>query len=908
LAEAGRSATDSSRPPDVFVSYAREDRDFVADQLGPALLSRGKEVWVDLDALPPASEWRDRTAAGIDAARALLFVLSVDAVASPECLRELARAVEVQKRLIPVLRRDVDVASVPAELEARNWIFMRHSDDFEHGLAQVVDSLETDLEWRDAHARLTVRSREWQRADRDSSYLLRGNDLAFAERWLNDQEHHAERATQQQTEYVLASRQAVGRRQRITLGAVALALAASVGLTIFALVQRSDAMRREQLSRSRQLAALSAANLSRRQDLAILLALEAYRARPTYEALTAMVQALEQSQHEVAVLRRPGFQALGVAVDPRGTRLAAGGVDGTVVMWDPRARRVIGKPFRPPSIAPTRGRLFGRPRSTPSFIGALAFTPDGHRLAVAANQTISLWDARTLRRIGGTFQFKDDVSSLQFLRDGTTLAVGGLNGTYRLWNTARGSPDGDYRPVPEGSAVLAFGAHGNVLALWQTDVSTEVIRLWDGVRRRYVGPEIPLGASIAVSPDGQIAAIGGDDGTIRVWDVPHHRPLGTSLRGHASAVSSLTFGADGRTLYSGGRDGTIRVWTLRQTPLARSFPTGRSFYRSLGFTSDGDSVALLGFDGRVGFVSVSNGALQRTIRVAGSQDLVDVAYSASGQVIAAAPSRGRARVWSLDRRPPTSPQLPGDPGNEAGVALSLDGTTVALVDTRNVVRFWDVERPRPHPISARHGGEAEVDVALSPDGTLAVTASLSALRLWDVGSGTEIALSPRGGGQSLVSFSPDGRTFATSRHVDNQVDEIAFWDVRRHQRIGEPARAEGSIWSLAWSPDGKVLVSAAENGEMTLWDVASRRPLGDPLFVGGTVEVNTTLPDVFFSPDGTRLMSLNRVANVWDRTLWSRNYTRWLTELCPRVGRNLTASEWADALPGRPYRRTCPVR
>jgi WD40 repeat protein len=729
--------------------------------------------------------------------------------------------------------------------------------------------------------------------------LLRGSDLGAAERWLNQQGGHAERATQEQTGYVLASRQAVGRRQRITLGAVALALAVSIGLTVFALVQRSDAIAREQLARSRQLAGLSAASLVRRQDLGILLALEAYRVRPTYEALTAMVQALEQSQRAIAVLRRPGFQALGVAVNRQGTRLAAGGVDGTVVMWDPRGRRIVGAPFRPPSDTSAGSQ---------SFISALAFTPHGDLLAVAANRTISFWDTRTLQPVGGTILFKDDVSSLQFLPDGATLAVGGLNGTYRLWNAARQMPKGGYRPVPQQSSVLAFGAHGSVLALLQTDVSTEVVRLWDVRRRQYVGPEIPWeDAGTAVSPNGRIAAIGGTDGTIRVWDVRHHRLLVEVIRGHASEVSSLAFSADGHTLYSGGRDGTVRVWTLLSTPLARSFAPGHSFFTSLGFTPDSTAVALLDSDGRIGFWSVrAGGTIQRSLPVAGSQTLVDVAYSASGQVVAVTPVPGRATIWDLARHPPSRALLPDDPGGDVGVALSLDGTTVAVADSRHVVRFWDVEHLRPRPPPVRHGGAAEIDVALSPDGKLAATASLSALHLWQVGSGKEIALTPRGGNQSRVLFSPDGKTLATSRHVDNDTDEISFWDLASRTRIGEPARVAGSIWSLAWSPDGKVLVSAAENGKMTLWDVENRRPLGSPLFVGGTVEVNTTLPDVSFSPDGERLLSLNVEANLWNPTLWSRSYAKWQRELCRRVGRNLTRSEWADALPGETYHRTCP--
>src|SRR4051812_15648085 len=80
---------------DAFVSYARRDEPFVRSVLVDALVGRGKEVWLDVKDIPPAADWRDRIRAGIEAARAFVFVISPDSAVSKPCLEELRQAGEL---------------------------------------------------------------------------------------------------------------------------------------------------------------------------------------------------------------------------------------------------------------------------------------------------------------------------------------------------------------------------------------------------------------------------------------------------------------------------------------------------------------------------------------------------------------------------------------------------------------------------------------------------------------------------------------------------------------------------------------------------------------------------------------------------------------------------------------------
>lgn len=101
LAAPGPAASTASTPgPDVFVSYAREDRAFV-ERFRQALVDRGRTIWVDLEDILPTEDWWKKIRRGIESADHFVFVLSPSSASSEVCRRELAHAVENHKRLIP---------------------------------------------------------------------------------------------------------------------------------------------------------------------------------------------------------------------------------------------------------------------------------------------------------------------------------------------------------------------------------------------------------------------------------------------------------------------------------------------------------------------------------------------------------------------------------------------------------------------------------------------------------------------------------------------------------------------------------------------------------------------------------------------------------------------------------------
>ena len=409
--------------------------------------------------------------------------------------------------------------------------------------------------------------------------------------------------------------------------------------------------------------------------------------------------------------------------------------------------------------------------------------------------------------------------------------------------------------------------------------------------------------SVALSANGKTLATGGEDGTVRLWDVAGRRPLGEPLAGHEGQVNSLAFSPDGETLASAGDDGTVRLWDVAgRRQLGEPLAGHEGSVGTVAFSPNGETLAST--DNRGVRLWDVAGRRQLGEPLAGHEGwVVGVTFSPNGETLASTGADGTVRLWDVAGRRQLGEPLAGHEGGVWSVAFSPNGETLASTGEDGTVRLWDVagRRPLGEPL-AGHEGQVN-SLAFSPDGeTLASAGDDGTVRLWDVAGHRPLGepLAGHDGGVWSVAFSPDGETLATGG-----IDwAVRLWDVAGRRPLGEPlAGHERTVRSVAFSPDGETLASAGDDGTVRLWDVAGRRQLGEPL-----AGHEDTVWSVAFSPDGETLASAGEDQRVmlWDGTLWTDDFGDWRDRLCNIVARNLTPSEWADFRPGAPHTKTCP--
>lgn len=201
---------------DLFISYSRRDKEFVR-QLWQALTQANQKTWVDWNDIPPITDWRQEIYLGIETANHFIFILSPHSIASEVCAEELAYAIKHGKRLVPLVRQDVDFQKVHPELARINAIYSREIDDFSSALQALLVAMQTDITHVRTHTRLLVRAREWENTQHDSSFLLRGSDLEAAEQWLAQSRINDPQPTALHQDFINSSRIAESQRQEAEL-------------------------------------------------------------------------------------------------------------------------------------------------------------------------------------------------------------------------------------------------------------------------------------------------------------------------------------------------------------------------------------------------------------------------------------------------------------------------------------------------------------------------------------------------------------------------------------------------------------------------------------------------------------------------------------------------------------------
>jgi WD40 repeat protein len=274
---------------------------------------------------------------------------------------------------------------------------------------------------------------------------------------------------------------------------------------------------------------------------------------------------------------------------------------------------------------------------------------------------------------------------------------------------------------------------------------------------------------------------------------------------------------------------------------------------SAAWSPDGKSIAAGGYR-QIRLLSVDSRGLVRRLP-APSGNVTDLAFSADGKQLFAAggePGRYGEVVISDVETGAVVRTIRGHKDSLYALAVSPDGKTLATGSYDQLVQLWDVASGEHTGVLEGHSG-AVFDLAFHPDGRLLASASADrTVKLWDVAARKRLdtfaqALQE----QNTVAFSPDGRRVAAGG-ADNR---IRVWEVSSSAEEGtNPIRYskfahQTPILKLAYSPNGKVLASVAEDRTLRLYDAAELNELR-------SLEVQPEwAPALTFSPDSKRLFA-----------------------------------------------------
>jgi WD40 repeat protein len=697
--------------------------------------------------------------------------------------------------------------------------------------------------------RLEAKAAKWQ----PGSKFLVDQELLEAQRLVRDG------AASPSLRTLVDASRAGEQKRRIRLLILVLA-ACGIAAVIFLVValyawkKSKDAALAEGVAKSRLLALKASMSLAADPELSVLLAKEALdKYADTKEARDVIRSGLLSLSNVGGALREHGAKVVSAEFSHDGKFIVTRTMDNKVRLWDAVTKKVI------------------RELNQNTASNSVTFSPDGKLIATGGiDGIVRIWNGTNGDAIR-ELQVHAQVHRTVFSPDGNTLVSVSDDPRVLVWNVATGELIKTLNGHGAAVSEVTFSPDQNHFA---TEAADEKAIIWslDSDKGIELHGLTGTKAALAFSPDGQFLATEGGPGTslgalrkgdypVTVWDIKGNMKF--QLRGHQDYIAGMSFSPDGNAIVTSSGDSTARLWTADGQLVRELRGHSRPLATAL-FSPDGKFVVTASADNTVRVWDSLDGQLVTEFR-GHSQAVNNLAFSSDGQFMVTASDDQTARLW------------PFHPG---------DGRTSSTIES------WE------------HSA-AVTSIASNPNGS-EIAATTRDGKLWLDGIGMQRSvpfsyLVDRNAKVANARFSPDGRSIATTKGSSGVIYNIdvlrEFVDSTRSQfiysqespaqtakppAIAEPrgVKLEGhtaDINSVAFSPDGRFVVTASVDSTARVWDTATGATVGE--LRGHSKSINSAS----FSPDGKFIVTASDDGSVrlWDATRFS--LVRMIGETCPRA-------------------------
>ncbi len=873
-----KTATKSNTETKVFISYSRRDKEFVL-KLNEAVSTHGIDTWVDWENIPLTADWWSEIRLGIENADAFAFVISPDSLNSEVCGREVQTAVDNNKRLIPILHRDPQKGDpMPEKISSHNWIYMRDDAELTANVPQMLTAINTDLGFVRTHTRLLERALEWERASKNASFHLQGDDLQNAENWLQSAGNKQPKPTALHIEYIQASRRATTQRQRTIMTASLIGLGIAVILAIISFVFFLQAREAKQVAdEKREIAVTAEAVANEQASLAATAKAEAEVAQADAEterdnaeearqaAVTAQAEAVTQAnlaatrEAEAKAAQAEAVTQKGIAEDKallaKAGDLAASGL--TLVESNPPLAILLAlesdrlSPDNPtaqdvfsliPIYFPPLKEAFIDPAQN---VGELAWSSTG-QLASSSGTNIIIWNLGTYEP-EEIFPAEGAITTLAWAPDGR-LATGDENGVIMLWNVETGEnekishpetlkrtgqieslawhPRFELSPTELDYGFILTYAVADTIVVEQLDPTT----LSPNFPATIIRNRVKVNAIAWGNTNTPPLAAGLDDGSVAIWfvDIANAKPINSrNFKDHEAGVISIAFAPNG-SLATGSRDST--VVTRDSNFNSRVILKGHTDYVNALAWSDDNQLASGSWDKTVILWDLEKKVAKRVFR-GHSSSVNALDWGPEGKLTSGADF---IYVWDTASNNSLT-TYPGHLDWTYSVQWTPQGQLVSEGGDSKVI-FWDQETQKP--------AESLPDVYSYENLVIfSETRLLTGNYLIDREEKKNYSFP----GYSHI-FSPDGNSV-----VGLSETQMVLWPLAPLFETGElitetltlevDPEVAANMWVVTWSPDGKTIATGHFDGTILLWDFNSGGP---------SVSLRATLPG---HPGGIKTMA-----------------------------------------------------